>query len=56
VAETWTGTAWFVESDIADCFGSFDHEMMLNILGENIHEGRFLNLLRNMLQAGYIED
>jgi group II intron reverse transcriptase/maturase len=56
VAETWTGTAWFVESDIADCFGSFDHEVMLNILGENIHDGRFLNLLRNMLQAGYIED
>ena len=24
VAETWTGTAWFIESDISDCFGSFD--------------------------------
>src|SRR6266545_7057231 len=56
VAETWTGTAWFIESDIADCFGSFDHEVMLNTLGENIHDGRFLNLLRNMLKAGYIED
>jgi group II intron reverse transcriptase/maturase len=56
VAETWTGTAWFIESDIADCFGSFDHEVMLNILGENIHDGRFLYLLRNMLKAGYIED
>jgi group II intron reverse transcriptase/maturase len=56
VAETWTGTAWFVESDVADCFGSFDHEVMLSILGENIHDGRFLNMLANMLQAGYIED
>jgi len=45
VAETWTGTAWFVESDGADCFGSFDHEVMLSILGENIHDGRFLNML-----------
>ncbi len=56
VADTWTGTAWFVESDIADCFGSFNQEIMLSILGENIHDGRFLNLLRNMLQAGYVED
>jgi len=25
VAKTWTGTAWFIESDISDCFGSLDH-------------------------------
>jgi group II intron reverse transcriptase/maturase len=56
VADTWTGTAWFIESDIADCFGSFDREVMLNIIGEKIHDGRFLGLLRNMLQAGYMED
>src|SRR5437879_6920009 len=24
VAETWTGTTWFVEGDISDCFGSLD--------------------------------
>jgi hypothetical protein len=22
VSETWTGTAWFIESDVSDCFGS----------------------------------
>jgi retron-type reverse transcriptase len=21
IASTWTGTAWFIEGDIADCFG-----------------------------------
>lgn len=56
VANTWTGTAWFVEGDIADCFGSFDHQVMLSILAENIHDNRFLRLLRNMLTAGYLED
>jgi hypothetical protein len=56
VADTWTGTAWFVESDIADCFGSFDHEVMLSALAEKVHDGRFLRLVRNMLQAGYLED
>ena len=30
VAETWTGTTWFIEGDISDCFGSLDHEIMLS--------------------------
>ncbi len=29
---------------------------MLQILGENIHDNRFLRLVRNMCQAGYLED
>ena len=56
VAETWTGTAWFVEGDVSDCFGSLDHQIMLDILAEKLHDNRFLRLLRNMLQAGYLED
>jgi group II intron reverse transcriptase/maturase len=56
VANTWTGTSWFVEGDLADCFGSFDHSVMLQILGEKIHDNRFLRLVRNMCQAGYLED
>jgi group II intron reverse transcriptase/maturase len=56
VADKWTGTTWFIEGDIADCFGSFDQEVMLSILAEKIHDNRFLRLLRNMLRAGYIED
>lgn len=56
VANTWTGTTWFIEGDIADCFGSLDHKVMLSILAEDIHDGRFLRLMRNMLQAGYLEE
>jgi len=56
VANTWTGTAWFIEGDIADCFGSLDHEVMVTILSEKIHDNRFLSLIRGMLQAGYLED
>ena len=47
VADTWTGTTWFIEGDISDCFGSLDHEVMLRILAENIHDNRFLRLIRN---------
>jgi group II intron reverse transcriptase/maturase len=56
VAAKWTGTAWFIEGDISDCFGSLDHSVMLSILAENIHDNRFLRLIRQMLQAGYLED
>ncbi|MGH3466702.1 MAG: reverse transcriptase domain-containing protein [Thermocrispum sp.] len=56
IANTWTGTAWFIEGDIADCFGSLDHEVMITILSEKIHDNRFLRLIRGMLRAGYLED
>src|SRR5579871_4987236 len=56
VASTWTGTHWFIEGDISDCFGSFDHSILLSTLGEHIHDGRFLQLIERMLKAGYLED
>src|SRR4051812_16758473 len=49
VAITWTGTTWFIEGDIADCFGSLDHDLMIETLSEKIHDNRFLRLVRNML-------
>jgi group II intron reverse transcriptase/maturase len=56
VQNTWTGTVWFVEGDISDCFGSIDHEILLGILAEKTRDNRFLRLIRNMLKAGYLED
>jgi len=56
IGNTWTGTTWFIEGDISDCFGSLDHEILLGILAEKTHDNRFLRLIRNMLKAGYLED
>ncbi|MCA1681702.1 MAG: maturase [Actinobacteria bacterium] len=56
VAKTWTGTTWFIEGDISDCFSRLDHEVMVKILSERLHDNRFLRLIRNMLEAGYLED
>jgi group II intron reverse transcriptase/maturase len=56
IDDTWTGTTWFVEGDISDCFGSLDHGILLGMLAEKIHDQRFLRLIRNMLKAGYLED
>jgi group II intron reverse transcriptase/maturase len=56
IRETWTGTVWFIEGDISDCFGSVDHEILMQVLGAKIGDQRFLRLIRGMLQAGYMED
>ncbi len=56
VAIAWTGTTWFIEGDISQCFDRLDHQVMLQTLGEKIHDGRFLRLVGNMLRAGYLED
>ncbi|MDR2566447.1 MAG: reverse transcriptase/maturase family protein [Bifidobacteriaceae bacterium] len=56
IQRVWTGAAWFVETDIKDCFGSLDHEVLLGILAERVHDQRFLRLVKGMLEAGYLED
>jgi group II intron reverse transcriptase/maturase len=53
--KTWTGTKWFIEGDIKSCFDNVDHEVLLSMLAETIHDNRFLRLIRHMLQAGYME-
>ena len=56
VAVVWTGTTWFIEGDISRCFDELDHQVMLETLGEKIHDNRLLRLLGQMLSAGYLED
>jgi retron-type reverse transcriptase len=56
IRDTWTGTVWFIEGDISDCYGSIDHDILMAILAEKIHDQRFLRLVRNMLKAGYLDD
>jgi len=56
VVRVWKGTHWFIEGDISDCFGSLDHQILVSILAEKIHDGRFLRLISRMLKAGYLED
>jgi group II intron reverse transcriptase/maturase len=56
ISQQWTGTTWFIEGDISQCFDSLDHMVLLSILREKIHDNRFLRLIENMLKAGYLED
>src|SRR6266496_1020005 len=52
----WIGTKWLVEGDIAQCFDTLDHSVLISILSEKIHDGRFLRLISELLKAGYLEE
>lgn len=52
----WGGVVWFIEGDIKGYFDNIDHQVMLAILRENIHDNRFIRLIENLLKAGYLED
>ncbi len=56
VRQIWTGTRWFIEGDISQYFDSIDHAVLLKILGRNIQDNRFLQLVQRLLQAGYMEN
>jgi retron-type reverse transcriptase len=56
VAVAWTGTTWFIDGDISQCFDKLDHKVMPGVLGEKIRDNRMLRLIANMLRAGYLED
>src|SRR6266581_5188027 len=56
IYRTWKGCAWIIEGDIADCFGSLDHDLIISALAEHIQDGRFLGLVKKLLDAGYMEE
>src|SRR5260370_22238239 len=56
IYHTWGSATWIIEGDISDCFGSLSHELILSALSEKIHDGRFLHLMKKLLDAGYVED
>lgn len=52
----WKGVKWFIEGDIKGCYDTINHQVLLNLLGRDLPDPRFLKLLKEMLQAGYMED
>jgi group II intron reverse transcriptase/maturase len=55
VQRIWTGTHWFIEGDIARYYDSINHDKLIHLLSKRIHDNRFLQLIRRLLQAGYLE-
>jgi group II intron reverse transcriptase/maturase len=52
----WDGTTWFIEGDVSKCFDRLDHRILLSILQESIHDGPFIKLIYELVEAGYLED
>jgi len=51
----WTGVNWYIEGDIRACFDELDHLVLVHILRKKIQDERFLNLIRKLLKAGYMD-
>jgi retron-type reverse transcriptase len=52
----WTGIKWFIDIDIKGYFNNIDHEILMKLLEKRIEDTQFLDLIRDMLKAGYVED
>jgi retron-type reverse transcriptase len=52
----WSGTTWFLDFDIKGYFNNINHKIMIKLLEKKIDDKRFLKLIREMLQAGYLEN
>jgi RNA-directed DNA polymerase len=50
-----SGATWVVEGDLVKCFDSIPHAVILNCLRKRIKDERFIDLIRQMLQAGVME-
>ncbi len=50
------GATWIIEGDLVKCFDSIPHGVILDCLRKRIKDERFIDLIRQMLQAGVIEE
>jgi len=50
-----SGHEWIVDADLRDYFGSVDHEKLMTLVSQQISDGRVLRLIKQMLEAGYVE-
>ena len=46
------GDVYVVDADISDCFGSLDHDILLNLVSARVRDKRMLGLLRMWLDSG----
>jgi group II intron reverse transcriptase/maturase len=51
----WSAVNWLIEGDIRACFDELNHAVLVNVLRKKIRDERFLNLIRKLLNAGYMD-
>ncbi len=50
------GYGWVVDGDIASCFDSLDHRLLLQRIGKHIGDSRLMDLLTQWLNLGVLEN
>lgn len=51
----WSAVSWIIEGDIKACFDEIDHNVLERTLRKKIDDERFINLVRKLLNAGYMD-
>jgi group II intron reverse transcriptase/maturase len=54
IKQKYQATRWFIEGDIAKCFDSINHKILITILRRKIKDERFIRLIYKALRAGYL--
>ncbi|MGK5094346.1 reverse transcriptase domain-containing protein [Deltaproteobacteria bacterium TL4] len=56
IRREWHGVKWFIEFDLKSFFDMIDRKILLKLLEKKIDDQPFLRLIKQMLQAGTIEE
>ena len=56
ILDGWKGTKWFIEGDLEKCFDNIEQLELLSVIQRNIKDKRLIKLLKEMLEAGYMEN
>ncbi len=56
VKVNFRATKWFIEGDIKGCFDNINHNVLIGLLEKKIKDSKFINIIRQFLKAGYVED
>ena len=56
VRQYWTGVKWLVNMDIKGYFDNINHDVLIGLLARRIDDPRFLDVVKQMLKAGYVEN
>jgi group II intron reverse transcriptase/maturase len=52
----WNGVKWLIDFDVQGYFNNMDHKILLSLLEKKIDDRKFINLIKNLLRAGLMED